>query len=211
MRIKVSLVHKRKTEVSKDFIKLESYSAVEVGLSYSAVEVGLMLLEIADSIPTKYGKKRGFKKIETLQKLVFISHGYYMALRDKKLIDEDVFIETNGPYYEGFLKAFVIRSDGYVSYKDQNNVLDEIHKNSNQYQFVKYIFKTFVLKYEVPCQNLDYLTMGSIADWFYICLVSRDNNQPILPNLIIKKRFLDDMSMSIITSYDLDAYKKYKA
>jgi len=163
--------------------------------SLSAIEVGSILKMIAIMHPMKNKKERSFIP-ETLEKLVFIAHGFYLALRNEGLIFDSVIIDKKGPYI-----------DGFSQWAKQKKV-DHVDCSQEKYEFLEMIFKIFVLDYKFPCERLNYLTIGFKDDWERIFEFAKRKREMVLPSEVIKKRFADDVALSMLTSYDLNAFEK---
>jgi len=173
----------------------------------SSMTVLKLLCQNAKQNPTSTGNRRVFT-YATMQKLVFIAHGLYLAKYSSPLIKESVLVTEQGPIFEDIENErqsnHEVNSDAITEYSSQDLGIEQ-----SAYDFIKMIFDIYVLEKKFPCEKLDYYTIGLNSDWHSIYEIAVAADDFVLPNSIIQTRFEDDLETNYLTSYDVNAFRHH--
>lgn len=142
--------------------------------------------EIAEYLIFKYGQDITAMK---LNKLIYIAHGYYMALTNNILIDE---------YVEAWKYGPVIKSL-YFKYKDPLKTINKLNNKINikDVKFLDWIWSKYG-KYTAI--ELSRIAHKPDSPWDVIWNNNSSLDIPIIPNSIIKDYY--KIRMTIIENYE---------
>lgn len=130
----------------------------QTDLGLSSLDVGYLFLDMASSHKSKKGYPLTFTKA-MLQKLVYIAHGFHLALHDEPLIADTISTGENGLSLESFSKAFPVADDVVIT-KDMvsEKLFFPGHADHRAFSVVERVFLAFVIYGHFSCEDLDYYT-----------------------------------------------------
>ena len=128
-----------------------------------------------------------------LVKLVYISHGWYLAMKNESLIDEGVQAWKYGPVVPSVYRSFKEYKDGQVTrpayiFTDQVQIITPIVLEEDKIEFLNDIWKVYK-KYNGL--QLSTLTHQKDTPWYEVwhnCNGKNKDSVPI-PNQLIKEHY----------------------
>lgn len=127
-------------------------------------------------------------------KLVYIAHGWYLALAEKPLINQQVEAWRYGPVVRDVYDTFKLYGNGDIDALSLDNSMDQKRYNEliSDSETIEFLDKVWDVYKKYNGMQLSELTHKVGTPWYQIWTTSGQNlrNSEIIPNDLIKKHYM---------------------